>query len=199
MTCDRIGAVRRVAGADVASDRRDRRLHAAVVVLDAQTLETIETASVRCEASFPYIPGFLTFREAPAIQEAFAALRVKPDLLLVDGHGLAHPRGFGIACHLGLALDIPSIGVAKTVLVGRHLPPGSRAGSTVPLVHAGRSVGAVVRTRTGVAPVYVSVGHRVGLDTAIRWTLALARGVRMPEPTRRADATVRALRARACP
>ncbi len=194
-TSDRIGRVRRIAGADVSYDRHGDTLYAAVVVLDAVTLAPVETASAIARTAFPYLPGFLSFREAPAILAAFARLARRPDLLLVDGHGLAHPRGLGIACHLGLLLDLPAIGVAKSVLVGEARAPGVRRGSTAPLVHRGGRVGTVVRTRDGVAPVYVSVGHRVGLHTAVRWVLACGAGYRLPEPSRRAHAAVNLLRA----
>jgi len=185
---DRLEPVRRVAGADVAYARSGKALCAAVVVLDARSLEVVAQRVVVRAVTFPYVPGFLTFREAPAVQEAFTGLGTCPDLLLVDAHGVAHPRGFGLACHLGLALDVPTIGVAKTVLVGAALPPGRRRGDRAPLLHHGEVVGAALRTRAGVAPVFVSTGHRVCLETALRWTLALAPRFRLPEPARRAHA-----------
>lgn len=191
---DRLGRVRRVAGADVSYDRHGDALFAAVVVLDVRTLETVETAAHVGAASFPYLPGYLSFRETPPVAAAFAALRVRPDLLLVDGHGRAHPRRFGIACHLGVLLDVPTIGVAKSVLVGEVESPGWRRGRTAPLVDGGERIGTVVRTRDRVAPVYVSIGHRISLRSAVRWTLALGAGYRVPEPTRRAHLTVNALR-----
>ena len=135
------------------------------------------------------------FREAPAVQDAFTSLGTPPDLLLVDAHGVAHPRGFGLACHLGLALDVPTIGVAKTVLVGAALSPGPQRGDRAPLLHHGELVGAALRTRAGVAPVYVSTGHCVCLETALRWTLALAPRYRLPEPARRAHAAATSARA----
>lgn len=193
---DQLGAVRRVAGADVAYDGNDATIHAAVVVLDAATLAPVETATVLARAEFPYLSGFLSLREAPPLVEAASRLRQKPDLLLVDGHGRAHPRGFGIACHLGLLLDVPTIGVAKSRLVGGFQPPGRARGSTSPLLHRGKQVGEVLRTRDGVAPVFVSVGHRISLETSKKWVLACGAGYRIPEPVRRAHMVVTALRAR---
>jgi deoxyribonuclease V len=192
---DRLGPLRRVGGADVAYARSGSHLVAAVVVLDAATLEEVDRAIVQAPAPFPYLPGYLTFREAPSVVEAFAALTHRPDLLLADAHGLAHPRGFGLACHLGLALDVPTIGVAKTVLVGAPREPGNRRGDIAPLLHEGEIVGAALRTRPGVAPVYVSIGHRVSLKTALARTLALAPRYRLPEPARRAHAAATAARA----
>lgn len=192
---DRTGPIRRIAGADVSYDRHDPRLYAAVVVLDARTLETIETRGVVWSTTFPYIPGFLSFRESPAVLEAFRHLRFRPDLLMVDGHGIAHPRRFGLACHLGMELDLPAIGVAKSVLTGEPGVPGECRGSTAPLTERGKTVGRVVRTRDGVSPVFVSIGHRISLRTAVKWVLATGGGYRIPEPTRRAHLAVNALRA----
>lgn len=179
--------IRRVGGADVSYGRRDEKARAAVVVLDAGTLEVLEEAVWEGEVAVPYVPGYLSFREAPAILAAWERLRVPPDLLLVDGHGLAHPRSFGLACHLGLLLRVPTIGVAKSVLVGDSASPGERRGARAPLVHRGERVGTVLRTRDGVAPVYVSVGHRISLRSAERWVLRCGAGFRLPEPTRLAD------------
>ena len=192
---DRLGPVRRVAGADVAYARSGKALCGAVVVLDARTLEVLAQRVTSGPVSFPYLPGFLTFREAPAVEEAFLGLPSRPDLLLVDAHGVAHPRGFGLACHLGVRLDVPTIGVAKTLLVGTASEPGQRRGAHAPLHYRGEVVGAAVRTRAGVAPVYVSTGHRVSLETAVRWTLALAPRFRLPEPARRAHAAATLARA----
>ncbi len=192
---DRFGPIRLVAGVDVSYARRDPTLHAAVVVLDAETLDTAEVATFSGEATFPYIPGLLSFREAPPILAAFARLRARPDLVLVDGHGEAHPRRFGIACHLGIALDLPTIGVGKSVLVG---VPGALArerGATAPLTDGEGVVGTVLRTRRGVAPVFVSIGHRVSLDSAARLVLASCTRYRLPEPARRAHAEANRLRA----
>jgi deoxyribonuclease V len=192
---DRLGAVRRVAGVDVSYDRGSPLLYAAVVVLDARTAEPLETAGVRAEARFPYVPGYLSFRELPAAIEAFEKLRRRPDLVLCDGQGQAHPRRFGLASHLGVWLDVPSIGCAKSVLVGTYREPGARRGCHTRLRADGETIGEAVRTRAGVKPVFVSVGHRVSLETARRWVLRLARGARLPETTRAAHREVNRLRA----
>ncbi len=183
---DRIGPVERVGGCDVAYDRLDENLFAGVVVLDAADLSVVEQATTESAVRFPYVPGFLSFREAPAILEAYSKLRRKPDLLLVDGHGWAHPRRFGIACHVGVLLDLPVVGVAKSLLVGKAGVPRPARGSRAPIVHRGERIGTVLRSRSGVAAVYVSVGHRVSLGTAVRWVLACGAGYRLPEPVRRA-------------
>jgi deoxyribonuclease V len=177
--------VRTVAGLDVAY--ADDRLAAAVVVLDAATLEVVEEAAVVAEPGFPYVPGLFAFRELPALIGALRALRATPDLLVCDGHGLAHPRRFGLACHLGVLTGLPSIGVGKTPLVGGHEEPARDRGAWRPIVDAGQVVGRVLRTQSGVRPVFVSVGHRADLDTACALTLRLAPRHRLPETTRRAD------------
>jgi deoxyribonuclease V len=197
VTEDRIGRVRHLAGADVSYGRNESVLYAAVVLLDATTLETVETATFIGEAGFPYIPGLLSFRESPPVLEAFARLRRQPDLVLVDGHGRAHPRRFGLACHLGVLLGLPAIGVAKSLLVGEAGTVGMRRGQTAPLVHRGERIGTVLRTRDRVTPVYVSIGHLVSLRGAVRWALASTAGYRLPEPTRRAHIAVNELRRRA--
>lgn len=192
---DRLGPIQIVAGADVSYARGDPVLYASVVSLDAASLELLETAGVVRPAEFPYLPGYLSFREAPAVIEAFSSLRRRPDLLLVDGHGLAHPRGFGLACHLGLILDRPTIGVAKSILIGQAREPGRSRGSSSALRHKGRTVGRAVRTRQGIKPVYVSIGHRVSLSTAVRLALSCTGRFRIPEPTRLAHHAVNRLRA----
>lgn len=191
---DRLGPVRRVAGVDISYDPRSPILFAAVVVMDAGTGDVVEVASHRGEARFPYVPGYLSFREIPPLLEAFRHLRERPDLVLCDGHGRAHPRRFGLACHLGVVLDVPSIGCAKSRLVGTHREPGPHRGAHAPLLDDGDVIGEVVRTRDRVAPLYVSVGHRVSLETARRWVLELARPYRIPEPIRAAHAAVNRLR-----
>ncbi len=183
-----------MAGADVSYDRGSPTLFAAVVVLDAATLEPIEAAGVRARALFPYVPGYLSFRELPPLLEAFARLRTRPDLLIADGHGFAHPRRFGIACHLGVELGLPTLGCAKSRLVGTHREPGARRGSRVQLRDGDEVIGRVVRTREGVKPVFVSVGHRISLETACRWVLRLAPRYRLPEPVRAAHDEVNRLR-----
>jgi deoxyribonuclease V len=201
---DRLGKIRRVGGADVAlllpgprswETGRGRAI-AGVIVYRFPEMEEVERASVVQPLTFPYVPGLLSFREIPALLAAFARLRNAPDLIFCDGQGYAHPRRFGLACHLGVLLDRPSIGVAKSLLVGVPGTPGQRAGSTASLVdpQTGETIGAVVRTVTGVKPVYVSQGHRISLDHAVELTLAATDGYRIPRPTRDADHFVRALR-----
>jgi deoxyribonuclease V len=181
---DAAGSVRRVAGVDVGFEDDGRVTRAAVAVLDFPGLALVERAVVREPTRFPYIPGLLSFREAPAALAAFERLRAVPDLVLYDGQGIAHPRRFGIASHVGLALDVPTIGVAKTRLVGEHRRLPERKGAWVPLVDDGETIGAVLRTRAGVTPLYVSIGHRVSLETAVRWVMACTTRYRLPETTR---------------
>jgi len=184
---DRLGVVRRIAGVDVAFPAGGATTRAAVAVLAFPDLDVIATAVVEEPTRFPYVPGLLSFREAPAVLAALALLAEPPDLLMVDGQGLAHPRRFGIASHVGLLADLPTIGVAKSRLCGTHDDPGPGKGAIAPLLDGDEVIGAVVRTRAGVRPLYVSVGHRVALATAIRLTLACAPRFRLPEPTRLAD------------
>ncbi|TYB43399.1 endonuclease V [Actinomadura chibensis] len=180
---------RAVAGLDVsyAGDGRGDRLAAAVVVLDGTTLDVVEESVVVGTAAFPYVPGLFAFRELPALLDALRGLRTSPDLLVCDGFGVAHPRRFGLACHLGVLTGLPCVGVGKTAFVGTYAPPGPRRGDTSPLVDGGEVVGRVLRTQDGVKPVFVSVGHRTDLDTACRNVLALSPRYRLPETTRRAD------------
>ena len=184
--------VRLVAAADNAFiDRPLRRqpslARAAVVLLSYPDLHLVEHHVVEAPVAFPYVPGLLAFREAPLLTLAFERLEHTPDLVLVDGHGYSHPRRFGIASHLGLLLDLPTIGVAKSRLTGEHAPPGPAAGDTAELRDGPALIGLVLRTRDAVAPVYVSVGHRISLQAAAAWTLRLCRGYRLPEPIRLAD------------
>lgn len=189
---DRLRKVRLIAGADVALDAERKLAIAGVIVFRFPGLEIVERASAVRPLTFPYVPGLLTFREAPALLAAFAKLRSSPDLLFFDGHGYAHPRRFGIACHLGLLLDRPSIGCAKSLLIGEHKPPAQAAGSRAPLRHDGEIVGAALRTRRGVQPVFISIGHRISLDRAVEFALAASDGFRIPRPTRLADHFVEA-------
>ena len=191
---DRLGKVRSVAGIDVSYDRGKPDLFAAVVVLDAETLEVVEIASERREAGFPYVPGYLSFRELPPVLAAWQRLRRRPDLVICDGHGRAHPRRFGLACHLGVLTATPTIGCAKSRLVGTHREPGPRRGASTRLLDGGEVIGRVLRTREGVKPIYVSIGHRISLENAERWLLRLAPRYRLPEPIRRAHAEVNRLR-----
>jgi len=175
---------RYVAGADVAYSKKDNALFAAVVVLEYPSAEEVLSRTEKGEATFPYIPGLLSFREAPLLLQIFEELPITPDVVIFDGQGLAHPRGFGLACHVGLFLDVPSIGCAKSRLVGEHEEPGPIKGSTTPLTYKEKVVGAVVRTRDKVKPVFVSPGHKVDIKSAVRIVLETCRGYRLPEPTR---------------
>ncbi|BEL09756.1 endonuclease V [Actinoplanes sichuanensis] len=182
-----------VAGLDVAYSTDDQRLAAAIVVLNTADLSIADTAVVRGVPAFPYVPGLFAFREVPALLSALERLTVRPEVLICDGHGLAHPRRFGLAAHLGVLTDLPSFGVGKTRLVGDWEPVGEPRGSRSALVDAGETVGAVLRTQAGVKPVFVSVGHRIGLDRACELTLRLAPRFRLPETTRVADRACRDL------
>lgn len=176
-----------VAGLDVAYGGEGDRLAAAVAVLDTATLEVADTAVAVGTAAFGYVPGLFAFRELPSLLDALGRLRTVPDLLVCDGYGLAHPRRFGLACHLGVLTGLPTLGVGKTAFVGTHAPPGPRRGDSAPLLLDGDEVGRALRTQDGVRPVYVSVGHRLDLDTACALVLALAPRYRLPETTRHAD------------
>lgn len=170
-----------VCGVDVSV--RDDRVRTALVVMRLPELEVVEHATWEGPVAFPYVPGLLSFREMPAILPALAALALEPDVFMLDAQGLAHPRRFGLACHLGVLLDRPAIGVAKTILVGKHGPLGEPKGSAADLVHRGEVVGRALRTREGVKPVYVSVGHRATLDDAAALALACATRFKLPMPT----------------
>ena len=176
--------IRTVGGVDVGFSGGGAR--AAIAVLDVSSLALIDSAVVNVTVSFPYIPGLLSFREGPAIIAALEAVTIKPDLLIIDGQGLAHPRRFGLACHIGVVTGLPTIGCAKSRLCGTYRAPGRNRGSHTALVDQGDVVGAVVRTRTGVKPVFVSVGHRIDLQTSIGWVLRCCTRYRLPETTRRA-------------
>lgn len=176
-----------IAGLDVTYATDCARLAAAVVVLDAKTLTEVERQIVLGEARFPYVPGLLAFRELPALAEALRALENVPDVLVADGYGTAHPRRFGLACHLGVLTGLPTIGVAKTAFVGKYVDPPPMRGAAADLVYEGDVVGRVLRTQDGVKPVFVSVGHRFDLDAACELVLALTPRYRLPETTRAAD------------
>lgn len=182
--------VRRLAGADISHNPRDpsKIVHALLVTLDWPSLAVTGNAGVSIVADFPYISGYLGFREGPSLVAAYAQLADDPpDLIFVDGHGISHPRGLGIASHLGVLLDRPTIGVAKTILVGEPAGAlGPEPGDHVPLVWKGRTIGAVLRTKRKCKPLFVSTGHRVSLSSAIEWVLRTTRGYRLPEPTRQA-------------
>ncbi|WP_406037715.1 deoxyribonuclease V [Micromonospora sp. NBC_00898] len=176
-----------VAGLDVAYAESGDRLAAAVTVLDARTLAVVDSAVSVGRPAFGYVPGLFAFRELPALLDALDRLTVRPDLLVCDGHGLAHPRRFGLACHLGVVTGLPAIGVGKTPLVGEWDEPGPDRGAWAPLRDGGEVVGRVLRTRDEVKPVFVSVGHRMGLANAADRVLALTPRYRLPETTRTAD------------
>jgi deoxyribonuclease V len=174
---DELGLVRTVAGVDT---------RAAVAVLSFPEMELVDRAIFHRPTTFPYVPGLLSFREAPAALEALEKLSVRPDLLLCDGQGRAHPRRFGLACHIGLLSGLPTIGVAKSRLVGEHEPVDQERGSRQPLMQDDEVIGMVLRTRTGVKPLYISVGHRISLETAVDYVLRSAPRYRLPETTRQA-------------
>jgi deoxyribonuclease V len=178
-------AVRKVAGIDTAY--RKGVACAAVVVLKFKGLETLEFKTAARPIEFPYVPGLLSFREGPVILAALDKLKSTPDLLIIDGQGVAHPRRLGIASHIGLLVDIPSIGCAKSKLLGHYEEPGTKRGSFSYLTYHDDIIGAVVRTRTKVKPVYVSIGHRVNLRQSIQFVLHCCKGYRLPETTRQAD------------
>lgn len=191
---DRFGTIGLVAGADVAFDPETDIALAGVIVYRYPEMVEVERQRAQRKLRFPYVPGLLSFREGPVLLAAFAKLRTEPDVILIDGHGLAHPRRFGIACHLGVLLDKPTIGCAKSLLVGEHPEPGLQAGFTAPLLLQGERVGVVLRTRDHVKPIYVSTGHRVSLESAVKLVEQCLDGFRIPKPTREADHYVRALR-----
>jgi len=179
-------AIRSVAGVDVGFEAGGRNTRAAVAVLDYASLEMGTQAVARRPTSFPYVPGLLSFRELPAVLEALAQLPQPPDILLCDGQGIAHPRRLGIAAHLGLLTGLPAIGVGKSRLVGRHDTVPAGRGEWTPLRDKGEIIGAVLRTRTGVKPIYVSIGHRISLDTAVAVVMACTTRYKLPETTRAA-------------
>ena len=173
-----------IAGVDISAGHVQTIARAAVVVLDYPELRVCDTKTADDELSFPYVPGLLSFRETPLILAAWKKLSINPDLLIVDGHGIAHPRRFGIASHLGLLLDLPTIGCAKSRLCGVESPVGPGAGSFAQLRDNGEIVGAVLRSKSGTKPIYISIGHKTDLATAIKWIIRCCRGYRLPEPAR---------------
>jgi len=177
-------APRFIAGVDISAGKAQMTATGAVIVLSYPEYELVEIKVVQGRLEFPYVPGLLSFRELPLTLAACERLRITPDLIMVDGQGVAHPRRFGLASHLGLLLDIPTIGCAKSRLCGSHEEPGSERGSYSDIVDKGETIGVALRTRPGVKPVYVSIGHRINLQTAIYWVLESCRGYRLPEPTR---------------
>lgn len=184
---DRLAPVRHIAGVDIGFEQDGEITRAAVVVLAWPGLAVVEQSVHREPTRMPYVPGLLSFREVPATLAAFETLAVRPELVMVDGQGIAHPRRLGVAAHLGLWLDLPTIGVAKSRLCGRHKEPGPERGDWTPLVDGDETIGAVLRSRSGVKPVYVSPGHRISLATSLDWVVRCLGRTKLPEPTRLAD------------
>ena len=180
----RLDSVGLVAGVDISGANSDGVARGAIVVLSYPAMEVVERNVVEMKAEFPYVPGLLSFREMPLIIAACKQLRTTPDLFIADGQGIAHPRRLGLASHLGLVMDVPAIGCAKSILCGKHGDLGEKPGNRAMLVDKEEVVGAALRTKRRVKPVYVSIGHRIGLDDACRWVLACCKGYRLPEPTR---------------
>lgn len=187
---DDFGPVNAVAGVDISIGRGWKEGKCGIVVLSFPELDVIETRTHAAPVTFPYIPGLLAFREIPLFLETYRLLEVRPALIFFDGQGYAHPRRFGLACHGGVLVDVAAIGCAKSRLTGTYLEPGIEAGSTSDLTADGELIGHVVRTKTGVKPIFVSPGHRVSFETATELTLACTRGHRIPEPTRLAHELV---------
>jgi len=186
---------KRIAAGDVSYSRSDEMTYGTFLFFTYPDLILVESGSAEGHATFPYIPGLLTFREGPVLLEAFSKLRTRPDLILIDGQGIAHPRSMGIASHLGLLLDLPSVGCAKSRLIGAHRDLSMGRGSSVPLVEGNRTVGMVLRTRDGIKPVFVSPGHKMDIKNSVKVVLSLGRGYRLPEPLRQAHIFVNRLRA----
>lgn len=189
---DEIGKIEYLAGVDIGFEGQGETTLAAVVVLDARSLHVVDQSIIRRKTRFPYVPGYLSFREVPAALAAIKRLKVKPDVFICDGQGLAHPRRFGMACHLGVLLDMPSIGVAKSRLVGTYGNLPNTKGRWTPLLDKKEVIGAVLRTRRNVKPVFVSPGHKLCLETAIKITMQAVTRYRLPETTRLAHHLVSA-------
>lgn len=184
LVADHYGEVRHIAGVDVGFEQNNTITRAAVAVLEYPDLTLREYAIAREPTRFPYVPGLLSFREVPAVLAALEQLSALPDMLLCDGQGIAHPRRLGIASHLGVLLDLPTIGVAKSRLIGTHDEPGEEKGAWQPLWDKEEEIGCVLRTRSRVKPLYISPGHRVGLESARQWVMACLTRYRLPETTR---------------
>lgn len=180
----RLRAVDFIAGVDVSGANSSGMARGAIVVLQYPSMEVVERSVVTMAVDFPYVPGLLSFREMPLIMAACKGLRTTPDLFIADGQGIAHPRRMGLASHLGLVLNVPTIGCAKSILCGSHEDLGEEPGDRVSLIDKKEIVGAALRTKRRVKPVYVSIGHMIDLDEACRWVLACCKGYRLPEPTR---------------
>jgi len=187
-------SIRLIGGADVSFNRFSPTLYAGIVVMTFPELEPVEMAWAVTRTAFPYVPGYLSFREAPAVLEVIKRLKTLPDILILDGQGIAHPRGLGLAAHIGLILNLPTIGCAKSLLVGTHTPVGPRKGDSTPLIFREKEVGRVLRSRDHVKPVFVSPGHLMDVETATDITLACCPKYRLPEPTRQAHRLVNRVR-----
>ena len=190
---DRLNRCELAAGVDVAYDKNSDKIVAAVAVLSVDTFQLVDKASAEDTVKFPYIPGLFSFRELPSLIQALGKLASTPDLIVCDGQGVAHPRKFGLACHLGVLFDIPTIGCGKSRLVGKADTPDSQRGSSTPLKDDEEVIGKALRTQDNVKPVYVSIGHRISLDTACDWILRLSPKYRLPETIRFADQIVNSI------
>jgi len=184
---DQLPTVKFIAGTDVSYKKDTDKIIAAIVILNAENLELVESVTVEDTVSFPYIPGLFSFREIPPLIKAFEKLKTSPDLVVCDGQGYAHPRRFGLACHLGLLMDIPSIGCAKNMMIGKYKEPDITRGSFCKIIDNEETIGRVLRTQNNVKPVYVSIGHKISLETATEWILKLSPKYRLPETTRLSD------------
>lgn len=191
-----VESINKIGAADVSYDKKTNLVYATVVIFSFPDLRVLEEKDAIRPATFPYIPGLLVFREGPALIEAFQKIATNPDVIIFDGQGIAHPRGIGIATHMGILLDEPSIGCAKTVLVGDYAEPEETAGSQSPLIKEGVELGVALRTKNRVEPVFVSIGHKIDLKTAIKIVLECTRGYRLPEPVRQAHIVSNKLRER---
>lgn len=188
---DLFDQIQYVAGIDVAYSKINDKLIAAIVILESDSLKLVESVTVEDTVQFPYIPGLFSFRELPPIIKAFKKIKTTPQLVVCDGQGLAHPRRFGLACHLGTLYDIPTIGCGKTRLLGNYQEPEQHRGAQSPLIDNSEIIGNVLRTQNNINPIFVSIGHRVSLTTACHWILKLSPKYRLPETTRQADQLVK--------
>ncbi len=184
---DQLPTVKFIAGTDVSYKKDTDKIIAAIVILNAENLELVESVTVEDTVSFPYIPGLFSFREIPPLIKAFEKLKTSPDLVVCDGQGYAHPRRFGLACHLGLLMDIPSIGCAKNMMIGKYKEPDITRGSFCEIIDNEETIGRILRTQNNVKPIYISIGHKISLKTATEWILKLSPEYRLPETTRLAD------------
>jgi len=183
-----------IAGADLSYNKFSKTIYSGIVVLRFPDLQIIESAGVRSTTKFPYVPGLLSFRETPSLLEAWDSLKTKPDLLMLDGQGFAHPRRFGLACHVGVILEVPTIGCAKSILLGEFAELAPEQGSQSPLLDRGETIGVALRTKSRVAPVYVSIGHLIDLPSAVEMVKRSVGRYRQPEPTRQAHLLVNRIR-----